>query len=163
MAEFEPAINAVLALEGGLVDHPADRGGLTKYGISQRANPDLDIAAITEAEARARYRKQYWHPLFDRITDQAKANKVFDLCVNLGPKGGVTLLQRAINDERGTRGPVDVDGQFGAQTLMAVNLMPVRQFLRTVRAKQVRHYVDLALADANQLAFLNGWIRRAVV
>ena len=46
---------------------------------------------------------------------------------------------------------------------MAVNLMPVRQFLRTVRAKQVRHYVDLALADANQLAFLNGWIRRAVV
>lgn len=163
MAEFEPAINVVLALEGGLVDHPADRGGLTKYGISQRANPDLDIAAITEAEARARYRQQYWHPLFDRITDQAKANKIFDLCVNLGPKGGVTVLQRAINDERGAHGHVDVDGRFGAQTLMAVNLMPVRQLLRTVRAHQVRHYVDLALKDASQLEFLDGWIKRAVV
>ena len=163
MAEFEPAIKAVLALEGGLVDHPADRGGLTKYGLSQRAHPDLDIAAITEAEARARYRQQYWHPLFDRITDQVKANKVFDLCVNLGPKGGITLVQRAINDERGSRGHVDVDGQFGAQTLMAVNLMPVRQFLRAVRARQVRHYVDLAMKDASQVAFLDGWIRRAVV
>lgn len=160
MAEFEPAINAVLALEGGLVDHPADRGGLTKYGISQRANPDLDIAAITEAEARARYRQQYWHPLFDRITDQVKANKVFDLCVNLGPTGGITLLQRALKAENGT---VDVDGHFGAQTLMAVNLMPVRPFLRTVRARQVRHYVDLVLNDITQRAFLDGWILRAVV
>lgn len=162
MAEFEKAVQAVLALEGGLVDHPADRGGLTKYGISQRAHPHLDIAALTEAEARELYRA-YWFPLFDRITDQVKANKVFDLCVNLGPKGGITLVQRAINDERGSRGPVEVDGQFGAQTLMAVNLMPVRQFLRTVRARQARHYVDLVLADASQLAFLNGWLKRAVV
>ncbi len=158
MAEFDKAVQAVLVLEGGLVDHPADRGGLTKYGISQRAHPDLNIAALTEADARELYRA-YWLPLFDRITDQVKANKVFDLCVNLGPTGGITLLQRALRIENGT---VDVDGRFGAQTLMAVNLMPVRQFLRTVRARQVRHYVDLALEDASQLAFLDGWIRRAV-
>lgn len=159
MAEFEPAVEAVLKLEGGLVDHPADRGGVTKYGISQRAHPELDIAAITEAEARARYKQQYWHPLFDRITDQAKANKIFDLCVNLGQTGGITLLQRALHEQMPT---LDIDGRFGAQTLMAVNLTPVRQFLRAVRAKQVRHYVDLAMADPQQLTFLDGWIRRAV-
>ncbi|MCS6290369.1 MAG: hypothetical protein H8K10_15545 [Nitrospira sp.] len=163
MAEFEQAVQVVISLEGGLSQHPADRGGVTKYGISQRSHPNLDIAALTEADAKAIYHGEYWHPLFDRITDQAKANKIFDLCVNLGPKCGVTLLQRAINDERGAHGHVDVDGQFGAQTLMVVNLMPVRQFLRTVRAHQVRHYVDLALKDASQLAFLDGWIKRAVV
>lgn len=159
MADFSKAVEAVLALEGGLVNHPADRGGVTKYGISQRAHPQLDIAAITEADARELYRA-YWLPLFDRITDQVKANKVFDLCVNLGPTGGVTLLQRALRLEHGT---VDVDGVFGAQTLMAVNLMPIRQFLRTVRSRQVLHYVDLVLNDVTQRAFLDGWIRRAVV
>lgn len=159
MAEFDKAVQAVLALEGGQVNHPADHGGLTKYGISQRAHPHLDIAALTEADARELYRA-YWLPQFDRITDQVKANKVFDLCVNLGPTGGITLLQRALRSENGT---VDVDGQFGAQTLMAVNLMPVRQFLRTVRSRQVLHYVDLVLNDSTQRAFLDGWIRRAVV
>ncbi|HNP80149.1 MAG TPA: glycosyl hydrolase 108 family protein [Nitrospira sp.] len=163
MAEFEQAVQVVLSLEGGLSQHPADRGGVTKYGISQRSHPDLDIAALTEADAKALYRGEYWHPLFDRITDQAKASKIFDLCVNLGTTGGITLLQRAINQERGVRGHVDVDGRFGAQTLMAVNLMPVRQFLRAVRARQVRHYVNIVLEDASQLAFLDGWINRAVV
>lgn len=159
MAGFAKAVEAVFALEGGLVHHPADRGGVTKYGISQRAHPHLNIAALTAADARELYRA-YWLPLFDRITEQVKANKVFDLCVNLGPTGGVTLLQRALRAENTT---VDVDGQFGAQTLMAVNLMPVRPFLRTVRSRQVLHYVDLVLNDVTQRAFLDGWIRRAVV
>lgn len=163
MAEFTKAVEVVLTLEGGLVSHPADRGGVTKFGISQRAYPHLDIAALTEADARALYRQSYWLPLFDRITDQAKANKVFDLCVNLGTTGGITLLQRALNAERGRVGQLDVEGRFGAQTLMAVNLMPVRQFLRTVRARQVRLYVNIVLEDASQLAFLDGWINRAVV
>lgn len=160
MADFSKAVEAVLALEGGLANHSADRGGVTKFGISQRAYPHLDIAALTEGDARELYRQSYWLPLFDRIVDQAKANKVFDLCVNLGPTGGITLLQRALRDENGT---VDVDGHFGAQTLMAVNLLPVRPFLRAVRARQVRHYVNLVLEDASQLVFLDGWIRRAVV
>lgn len=159
MADFEQAVQRILQLEGGRSNHPADRGGLTKYGISQRAYPKLSIDALTEGQAREIYRRDYWQPNFDRIADQSKAGKLLDLCVNLGPKGGVTVLQQALNDEGCA---VEVDGQFGPRSLMAVNLMPLREFLRTVRARQVRHYVDLTLKDASQLAFLDGWIRRAV-
>jgi hypothetical protein len=43
-AQFNRCIPVILAAEGGLVHHTADPGGLTKYGISQRSYPALDIA-----------------------------------------------------------------------------------------------------------------------
>jgi len=37
-AEQQQAIaNGIIEREGGLSDHPADPGGLTKFGISRRA------------------------------------------------------------------------------------------------------------------------------
>jgi lysozyme family protein len=36
---FEKALDFVLTAEGDLVDDPPDPGGLTKFGISQRAYP----------------------------------------------------------------------------------------------------------------------------
>ena len=43
MAHFERAIDKTLAWEGGYVNDPKDPGGETKYGISKRAHPDVDI------------------------------------------------------------------------------------------------------------------------
>ena len=47
MSDFDKAFELVIGHEGGLVDHPADPGGLTKYGISKRAYPNLDIRNLT--------------------------------------------------------------------------------------------------------------------
>ena len=59
---FDAAIKFVLEREGGatVTNDPADPGGLTKYGISQRAHPGLDIQNLTEEQAKAIYRKVYW-------------------------------------------------------------------------------------------------------
>jgi len=46
---------------GGYVNHPADPGGETKYGISKAEYPDLDIAGLTLQQAAAIYLKDYWH------------------------------------------------------------------------------------------------------
>ena len=50
-AIFDHAVKEILRHEGGYVDDPVDRGGETKYGISKRSYPDLDIANLTLEQA----------------------------------------------------------------------------------------------------------------
>lgn len=86
MEHFDRAMVFVLRWEGGgtLTDDPNDPGGLTKYGISQKANPDVDVAALTEEKAKALYRERYW----DRIDGDALpwplCLAVMDYSVNSG-------------------------------------------------------------------------------
>jgi lysozyme family protein len=60
---FESAVNEVLGEEAGYVNNPADPGGETKWGISKRAFPDVDIANLSRDDAKAIYRAHYWEPL----------------------------------------------------------------------------------------------------
>ena len=57
-------IKEVLRREGGakLTKDPDDPGGTTKYGISKRANPDVDVENLTEDEAVLIYLDKYWKP-----------------------------------------------------------------------------------------------------
>lgn len=163
MADFTQAVEAVLQREGGYSNRLEDHGGPTAFGISQRAFPDEHIATLTRERAIALYRERYWLPLFDRIAVQKVAEKLFDACVNLGPQPAVRLLQRALNEIGFT---VIEDGQFGAQTLLALNLScqkHTKALLDAWRARQSRYYVDIVLNDSTQLVFLDGWLKRAVV
>ena len=56
---FKTAMKIVFYSEGGLADRPLseDPGGLTKYGISQRSYPGLDIRNLTIGEAERIYKK----------------------------------------------------------------------------------------------------------
>lgn len=58
--EFEKCIQFVLEKEGGYVNHPNDPGGETKYGISKKAFPDLDIKNLTIEQAKRIYFQNYW-------------------------------------------------------------------------------------------------------
>lgn len=74
MSDWARSIAFVLQQEGGysiLRDDPGNwTGGAvgvgtlkgTKYGISAASYPALDIAALTQAEAEAIYRRDYWEP-----------------------------------------------------------------------------------------------------
>ncbi len=158
MASFDDAVARVLEREGGYVDHPADRGGPTNFGICQRDFPAEDIARLTVGRACELYRQHYWHPLFDRIVHQPVANKLFDLCVWFGAPKGIRLAQVALHHQDAT---VDIDGVMGPQTLQALNLSPVLPLLRELRFRAAQHVTALALADKTQVAFLDGWLRRA--
>jgi lysozyme family protein len=57
---FSSVIKMILEHEGGYVNHPSDPGGETKYGISKRAYPDIDIANLTEEDAEEIYYRDYW-------------------------------------------------------------------------------------------------------
>jgi lysozyme family protein len=59
-SEFNGAFEILIGHEGGYVDHPDDPGGETKYGISKRSYPEVNIAALTLDKAKAIYREDYW-------------------------------------------------------------------------------------------------------
>lgn len=60
---FEKALAFTLQNEGELCSVEGDAGGLTKYGISKRSYPHLDIANLTKEKAAEIYRRDFWPPI----------------------------------------------------------------------------------------------------
>jgi len=82
---FNRAFEIVLGHEGGYSADPQDPGGETKFGISKRAYPQLDIKALTIEQARDIYFKDYWVAAgCEHVADEAMAILMFDCAVNQG-------------------------------------------------------------------------------
>lgn len=157
---FEVAVETVLRHEGGYSFHPSDPGGETKFGITKRQYPDLDIKNLTLREAKEIYRRDYWIRYgFDRITDPIIATKVFDLGVNVGPKHAVEFLQRGLH-ACGLR-YVTIDGRIGPQTLAAIEQADTSNLLVAIRAEAAAHYRALIEKDPALERFSKGWFNRA--
>lgn len=121
---FDRALAFVLRWEGGeggATSLPGDPGGLTRWGISQRAYPGLDIAALTREEAAAIYRRDYWEPARCERFPPPLALALFDAAVMHGVPRAAELLQRALQ--------VDVDGILGPATITTAWQRPVRPTL----------------------------------
>ncbi len=71
--------------EGGYSNDPADPGGETKYGISKRAHPDVDIKNLTVEDAKSIYLNEYWMVLDCDNLDWPMDLVVMDVGVNMGP------------------------------------------------------------------------------
>ncbi len=157
-AAFNAAVRTVLAHEGGYVSDPADPGGETKYGISKRAYPDLDIAALSQAQAIAIYEKDWWDRYgYGRLPDAVGA-KLFDLAVNMGAVPAHELLQRTCTD---CGEPVAVDGRVGPLTVAAATRCDQGELLAALREQAAEHYRALVAANPDLARFLAGWLKRA--
>lgn len=111
MSRLDTCLNWILKAEGGLVDDPNDIGGITKYGISQAAYPDLDIEALTIADARIIYERDYWLPCRCGDLPSGLDLVVLDSAVLMGVHASIIQLQRALK--------VKADGIIGPKTLTA--------------------------------------------
>lgn len=149
---FAAAVDIVLRHEGVLSDDMADRGGLTKYGISQRAYPDLDIRSLTVEDAIALYRRDYWDRNRCGAMPWAPALVTFDASVNQGVPAAAVLLQRALG--------VTADGIVGPVTLAAVRHAETDDLLADYLSRRARRYTALARAAPDQGKFLRGWMKR---
>jgi lysozyme family protein len=154
-------IDGILVREGGYVDHPADKGGSTKYGITQATLADWrgkqatveDVKALTETEAREIYREQYiTRPGFLSIENEAVRTLAIDCAVNHGVKPAVKLLQEAAR--------VFTDGILGPNTLAAVNRMTAAVLYRRLCAARVRLYGQIITKNPTQAVFAAGWANR---
>ena len=154
MKTFDEIIEKVLEHEGGYVNDPKDLGGETKYGITKRFYPDIDIKNLTIEQATEIYKKDYWDKNKVESLPQNLWHIYFDMCVNMGKRTAVKVLQRAaVNKGRN----IDVDGGLGPMTIGALKGVE----LDRVRAFRVKYYVDLITARPEQEKFFLGWFRRA--
>lgn len=172
---IDALLDALIAREGGFVDHPDDRGGPTRYGITQPVARSEGyggaMSALPLAVARDIYRRRYWQaPKFDHVATRmpAVAAELFDTGVNMGPAAAVRFLQRALNVlNRGGRDWADiaVDGQIGPRTLAAVDGLARRRgargeavLVKALNALQGARYIALAEARPSQESFVFGWL-----
>ena len=155
-------IDDIINREGGYVDHPADRGGPTKYGITLttltewRGEPvtPADVEALTIDEARRIYQARYIvRPRFNQIEDERLRAQIVDAAVLHGPYRAARWLQRAAG--------VTIDGVVGPQTLRAVNGADAGALGRRFAAHRIRKIGRILSADHSQAVFAAGWLNRA--
>ena len=154
LTTFNNIIEVVLKHEGGYVNDPNDLGGETKYGITKRFYPDVDIKNLTIEQATEIYKKDYWDKNKVESLPQNLWHIYFDMCVNMGKRTAVKVLQRAANNKGKD---IEVDGGLGPATIGALKGVE----LDRVRAFRVKYYVDLITARPEQEKFFLGWFRRA--
>lgn len=120
IGNFDTIFKLVIGEEGGYVNDPKDRGGPTKFGVTQatlsawRRHPvqAADVQRLGIDEAKLIFKMQYW--------DKVQGNKLppgVDLCVtdaafNSGPGRAAKLLQQTLG--------VTQDGVVGEKTLAAL-------------------------------------------
>lgn len=144
---FDRAIEIVLEIEGGYVNHPDDPGGETKYGISRRAYPHENIRELTLEQAAALYRRDYWDRCRCGELPWPLALCVFDSAVNQGVVKAITLLQKAVN--------VKQDGVIGPVTLLKAR-QAGQDVSALFMAERALHYASLPTFST----FGRGWMRR---
>lgn len=152
-------IQYIIDLEGAYVNNPKDPGGETKYGISKRAFPNLDIKNLTEDDAFEIYYKKYYLPnaSFLEKLPEALRKKFFALGVNAGFKQAFLCLQRALRNEVPT---LAEDGVFGANSQKALNqVVDWSAILYAFNSETAAFYRLCAIKNGN--TFLKGWLNRA--
>src|SRR5574342_1291711 len=96
MDKFNFYIERVLSHEGGYVYHKDDPGGETKWGISKRSYPNLDIKGLTREQAIEIYRRDFWDRVQGSNLPNALAYQALDSAINSGMGNTVRFLQRAV-------------------------------------------------------------------
>ncbi|RZF83726.1 secretion activator protein [Pseudoalteromonas sp. CO325X] len=155
---FSQCMLQILHLEGGLRDDggindkASDRGGLTKFGISQRAFPSVDIASLTLEQAVRLYHRHYWRPIHGEELPDGVNLMLFDAAVQHGVGSSAKLLQRKIG--------VSADGIIGPNTLKELYHFEVATILARLSIGRARKYARICVNDPSQNPNLEGWYNR---
>lgn len=156
---FDEVIDYVIENEGGYVNDPNDPGGETKYGISKRTYPMVDIASITKQQAKEFYHRDYWLRFrIDQIPNEVIARKVLDMAVLMGGVRATEKLQLAL---RACGRTLRVDGYIGPETLHAIRSVSEEALLAALRSEAAGHYRLIASKNPRLEKYLNGWLKRA--
>ena len=167
---FEEAFKEVIKIEKGYVNSEFDRGGETKFGISKKTYPELDIANLTLEKAKTIYFYDFWKCdllRLSNIPDKEIAIELFDTSVNMGQEVAGKFLQIALNHmNRNQRIYKDllVDGHIGAITLKALETILKRgekaKLLKALNGEQYVRYIEIITRHPEQEMNFVGWLER---
>lgn len=165
MQKYNKAFEELIGIEGGYVFDPVDRGGETKYGITKRTYPHLDIKSLSLQDAKNIYYSDFWNTSRMNLDDfeYEIAYELFDTGVNAGMGTARRILQRALNLLNRVETIYDdlkVDGWIGPQTMNAIKKVKKRKLLKVLNGLQFMHYYDIVDNDHTQERFFAGWVER---
>ena len=152
--DFDAAVSFVLRREGGLVDDPADPGGLTNMGIALAEHPDMtaeQIRTLTRTQAIAIYHRDYWTEIDGDELPRGIDFVAFDCAVNQGVGTAIRLMQQAAG--------VTVDGMIGPVTLNALRTYDMTHLIADFTVARLQAYRE----DSGWPTFGDGWTKRAVL
>ena len=179
---FNKAHKFTAIWEGGVSDHPNDRGGVTAFGASiefvkgiastasgknflQAQSIKLPITratilSLTKEQAAAMFKREFWDKLgLDRLPYR-QALLLYDAAVNHGPKKAVVLSQRGCNKlvTYGVR--LEEDGIIGPKTLAALKADTDALVKAIIQARR-EYYAAIVENKPDQQVFYKGWLNRA--
>ena len=171
---FLEATEEIKDIEGGYSNHPADPGGKTKYGITERLARAYgytgEMRALSWEKARDIYYQEYWiKNKYNQIINRKIAKEVFEQAINLPyieVNGRFVLkanyhLQKAYNFVSDNQ--ITVDGLVGPQTIEAVNSCSrVIPFFNMLNGLQAKHYLDVVDSNPKLKAFIVGWFNKRI-
>ena len=153
---FDAALKAILHHEGGYVDHPADPGGRTNLGVTQKVweewvGHEVDekaMRALTPELVGPMYKAKYWDKIKGDDLPEGVDYAVFDAAVNSGPGRAAKWLQSCVG--------VEPDGGIGPKTLAAVAAFDPKELVEDYAKRRLSFLMDLP----HWGTFGKGWGRR---
>lgn len=179
MKSVDSIIEEVIGAEGGYTDNPKDKGGPTRWGITEAVaraagytGPMKDLPRQT---AKAIYLRQYVDgPNFDDVLNlsPAIAAELVDTGVNMGTDVSCRFLQQclnAFNQEGKLFADLKVDGNLGLVSIAALQTFLKTRgaegeavMLKALNCLQGARYITITEARPANEAFVYGWIKNRV-
>lgn len=158
---LEKCLDYIFQVEGGYSNHPNDKGGPTKYGITQSVARNNgytgNMKEFPKDKAKEIYAKDYYYKnKIDKIADDRVALSVFDWVVNSG--GSKKEIQKMLNKEYGFN--LATDGVIGEKTLSALNSVDSDSLLKNISTTQRNYYDYLVRKEPKYESFHDGWHNR---
>lgn len=155
-SNFESALAHVLKSESGYVNNPADPGGRTNLGCTQKVweefvgHPvsEADMKALTPAAVSPLYKRKYWDKVSGDDLPSGLDYAVFDAAINSGPGRAAKWLQEVLG--------VTADGAIGKGTLAAVAAQDNRKLIAQYNDKRLQFLESLPTFST----FGKGWSNR---
>jgi lysozyme family protein len=160
-AAYDAAFKFTVGEEGKLSLDPRDPGNWTsghcgvgqlkgtKYGVSARFYPNVDIANLTLDQAKTIFNANYWLQVKGDFLPAAVGFQMFDTAVNQGATEAKRVLQQALG--------VDVDGMLGPKTMLAAEDADQHELAQLFREFRIEAYKK----DDRFPEYGHGWIDRA--
>ena len=180
---FQDAHQFTAKWEGGLSDHPADKGRLTAYGASiefvkgiaatasgknflQAIGVELPVTkavmrGLRPGQVATMFRHEFWDALRLDELPFRQAALLYDAAVNSGRAQAVKLSQRGYNRCVTHGVKLSEDGILGPLTRKALQNTDTDAVVRAIIQARREFYEGIVESRSAQAVFLKGWLNSA--